>query len=48
MQPGMLSGISFVIVLSLKLVFLVFLPGEYKFFAFDGLIVRQHVFTVCG
>ena len=45
-QPGKLSGRAFVIVLSLELVFLVFLPRRKQGFAFDGFIFRQHVFTV--
>ena len=48
-QPGKFSGLAFVIVLSLELVFLVALPQRQQvFFAFDGLLVRQHVFTVLG
>ena len=45
-QPGKFSDLAFVIVLSFELVFLVVLPRREQGFAFDGLIVRQHVFTV--
>ena len=45
-QPGKFSGLAFVIVISLKLVFLVILPRRKQGFALDGLIVRQHVLTV--
>ena len=48
-QPGKFSGLAFVIALSLELVLLVALPQQQQvFFAFDGLLVRQHVFTVLG
>ena len=44
-QPGKFSDLALVIVLSFELVFLVVLPRREQGFAFDGLIVRQHVFT---
>ena len=45
-QPGKFSGLAFVIVSSLELLILVFSPRRKQGFAFDGFIVRQHVFAV--
>ena len=45
-KPQEFSGLAFVIVLSLKRVFLVALPQQKHDVAFDGLVVGQHVFKV--
>ena len=45
-QPRKFSGLDFGIVSSLELVFLVILPRRKQGFAFDGLIVQQHVFII--